>query len=284
MAYTSGLKSKPTRIRLSSVLIVTIWAVHFFWVVISPLTVRHQTFDVALSNPLLRWVNERRLRAVAQKESSRLLSDVLLENQQMKVQIQTLTNQQRQWGQDRESMEGLAQMLDLQKSMSLNATVAEVTYHARPRFFGTLVINKGTREGLEIDQPVISPQGVVGRVWSVGLHQSKILPADAPNIGMAVYMSASKSTGILQGYSDNQAEILYLRSEKAVQPGESVFTSGLDNLYPRGLLVGLIKEVQREGGASRVVVQLSSRLDQLRYVLILPKRTPLENLNDPISQ
>lgn len=284
MAYTGGLKLKPFWTRGPFLIVVFIWALHFVWVFISPVSLRSQAFDTWLSRPLLQWVNARHQKEVARAEGTRLLGDVLVENQQLKEQIQALQNQQRQWDQDRESLGGLTQMLDLQKSTSAEATVAEVIYHTRPRFFGTLVINKGVSEGLKIDQPVITAQGVIGRVWSVGSHQSTILPVDAPNIGMAVYLSTSKSSGILQGRSENLGEILYLRSETSVQTGESIFTSGLDNIYPRGLLVGHVKEVRSEGGASRILVQLAPRLDQLRYVLILPHPTPLESLSEPVVQ
>lgn len=284
MAYIGGMKSKSLRSRWTFLLIGGIWTLHFIWVALSPLSIRTEVFDTRISRAVLRWMNERHQREVARIESRRVLGDVLLENQQLKEANQILQGQQRQWTLDRETLDNLSQMLELQKSTSPEATVAEVIYHPRPRFFGTFVINKGEREGLRIDQPVITTQGVIGRIWSVGIHQSKILPVDAPNIGMAVYLSRSNSSGILQGRSQNLGEILYLRSETSVQIGESIFTSGLDNIYPRGLLVGRVKEVRNEGGSTRVLVQLSPRLDQLRYVLILPPPTPLESLNDPVIQ
>ena len=80
------------------------------------------------------------------------------------------------------------------------------------------------------------------------------------------------------------AELLYLRSETSIQTGESIFTSGLDNIYPRGLLVGYVKEIRSGGGASRIFVQLAPRLDQLRYVLVLPRPLPLESLSEPVVQ
>lgn len=80
--------------------------------------------------------NARHQKEVARTEGTRLLGDVLVENQQLREQIQALQNQQRQWDQDRESLGGLTQMLDLQKSTSAVATVAEVIYHTRPRFSG----------------------------------------------------------------------------------------------------------------------------------------------------
>lgn len=284
MVYSGGLKSKPFWTRWPSWIIFFIWALHFVWVFLSPISLRSPAWDTGLSRPLLQWLDARQQKKIARVQRMQFLEEVLVENQQLRNQIQSLQDQQRQWDQDRESLEGLTQILELQKSTTAQSITAEVIYHTRPQFFGTFIINKGASEGLQIDQPVITTQGVIGRVWSVGSHQSKILPVDAPNIGMAVYLSASKSSGILQGRSNNMAELLYLRSETSVQTGESIFTSGLDNIYPRGLLVGFVKEIRSEGGASRIFVQLAPRLDQLRYVLVLPHPLPLESLSEPVVQ
>ena len=126
------------------------------------------------------------------------------------------------------------------------------------------------------DQGVIAPEGVVGRIWSVSATQSEVLPADAPNASIGVMLARSRAAGVLQGTGSNRGEIRYINNQEVVQPGEAVYTSGLDRVFPRGLLVGYVTEVKPGDLELRVKVALAAPLRRLPAVLILPPMPPLE--------
>jgi len=65
-------------------------------------------------------------------------------------------------------------------------------------------------------------------------------------------------------------------NQEVVQPGEAVLTSGLDRVFPRGLLVGYVAEVAKGDLELRVIVNLSAPLDRVNLVLVLPPQPPLE--------
>jgi len=65
-------------------------------------------------------------------------------------------------------------------------------------------------------------------------------------------------------------------NQEVVQVGEAVLTSGLDRVFPRGLLVGYVAEVTQGDLELKVVVNLSAPLDRLNAVLLLPPQPPLE--------
>ena len=149
-------------------------------------------------------------------------------------------------------------------------------FRTRPEPFGGLILDEGLDRGLVPDQGVLAPEGVVGRLWSVGPTQSKVLPADAPNASVAVMLARSRATGVLQGLGAGRAVIRYLSNQEVVQPGEAVYTSGLDRVFPRGLLVGYVNQVRKGDLELQVTVQLAAPLDRVHLVLILPAQPPLE--------
>lgn len=143
--------------------------------------------------------------------------------------------------------------------------------------FGGLILEGGKDRGFQPDQGVIAPEGVVGRLWSVGATQSEVLSADAPNASIGVMLARSRATGVLQGLGYNQGVIRYLNNQEVVQPGEAVYTSGLDRVFPRGLLVGYVTEAKPGDLELKVTVALSAPLRRLPAVLILPPASPLED-------
>lgn len=167
-------------------------------------------------------------------------------------------------------------LLGLKKQLPLDLKAARIIANVRKAPFGGMVIDQGADLGLVADQGVMCPQGVVGRLWSVGAKQSSVLPLDAYNASTAVMLGRSRATGVLQGVGPGRAEIRYIGSQEVVQVNEPVFTSGLDGVFPRGLLVGYVSAVHPEDVELRVEVTLTAPLDRLNVVLILPPRPEIQ--------
>ncbi|HEU4952898.1 MAG TPA: rod shape-determining protein MreC [Holophagaceae bacterium] len=168
------------------------------------------------------------------------------------------------------------QLLGLKQRLPLSTRAARVLLTPVGAPFGGLILDAGRDAGLTEDQGVLAPEGVVGRIWSVGATQSEVLPADAPNASIAVMLARSRATGVLQGLGSNQAAIRYLNNQEVVQAGEAVYTSGLDQVFPRGLLVGYVTEVKPGDLELQVKVALAAPLRRLPLALILPAQPPLE--------
>lgn len=166
--------------------------------------------------------------------------------------------------------------LGLRQQLPLELKAARVLANTRNAPFGGLLIDRGRDFGLQADQGVLAPEGVVGRLWQVAPTQSSVLPLDAYNASTSVMLGRSRATGVLQGTGPGRAEIRYISSQEVVQPGEPVFTSGLDRVFPRGLLVGYVSTVRPKDIELRVEVSLSAPFDRLHLVLLLPPSPPLE--------
>ncbi len=168
-------------------------------------------------------------------------------------------------------------LLGLKKQLPLPLTKgARVIVNVRKAPFGGMLIDQGSDAGLVADQGILCPEGVVGRIWTVGRQQSSVLPLDSYNASTAVMLGRSRATGILQGVGPGRAEIRYISSQEQVQPGEPVLTSGLDRVFPRGLLVGYVTAVHPRDVELNLEVSLSAPLDRVLLVLILPPHPEME--------
>lgn len=194
----------------------------------------------------------------------------------LRQQVQALQTAQMETGPQLADGAAAVQLLGLKTKVPLATKAARVLVAPVGAPFGGLILDGGADMGFVRDQGVIAPEGVVGRLWSVGATQSEVLPADAPNASIAVMLARSRATGVLQGTGSNRAEIRYLNNQEVVQPGEAVYTSGLDRVFPRGLLVGYVSDVKPGDLELQVSVALSAPLRRLPAVLILPLPTPLE--------
>jgi rod shape-determining protein MreC len=167
-------------------------------------------------------------------------------------------------------------LLGLKRLLPLEFRAARVIVNVRKAPFGGMILNQGAEAGLVPDQGVIAPEGVVGRLWDVGPTQASLLPLDAYNASTGVMLARSRATGVLQGLGPGKAAIRYIGNQEVVQVGEPVFTSGLDRVFPRGLLVGYVSAVQPHDVELHVEVVLAAPLDRVGLVLILPAHPQME--------
>jgi len=172
-------------------------------------------------------------------------------------------------------------VLGLKRLLPIGTQTARVIANNRNAPNGGIVIDMGEDYGLVEDQGVICADGVVGRIWKVGISQSVVLPLDAYNASASVMLARSRATGVLQGVAEGLAVIRYINSQETVQVGEPVYTSNLDNVFPKGMLVGHVSEVTMEASVGgrlemNVMVNIAAPLDRLGILFVLPPPVSLE--------
>lgn len=257
--------------------VILLWLGHGAWVLLGPRPGRAWTEAAGtLSRPAQglasRWEGWR----AARRERARTFEQTRAENARLAAELAQMKAQAAQEAPRLAEAEEAIRLLGLRRQIPLEVKAARVRFSTRPAAFGGLILDRGQDLGLVQDQGVIAPEGIVGRLWSVGPTQSKVLPADAPNASVAIMLMRSRATGVLQGLGSGRALVRYVSNQEVVQVGEAVLTSGLDRVFPRGLLVGYVAEVAQGDLELRVVVNLAAPLDRVPAVLILPPEPPLE--------
>jgi rod shape-determining protein MreC len=257
--------------------LAALWAGHAAWVLSGPRA--GSAFGAALSTaarPAESLASAFRGWRLRRAERASSLDAAQAELAQLRQQVAALQAAQMEVGPKLSEADAATELLGLKQRLPLQTRAARVIAAPVGAAFGGLILDRGADAGLSADQGVIAPQGVVGRIWSVGAEESEVLPADAPNASIAVMVARSRATGVLQGLGSNMGEIRYLNNQEVVQPGEAVYTSGLDRVFPRGLLVGYVSEVKPGDLELQVKVAIAAPLRRLPMALILPSLPKLE--------
>ena len=168
-------------------------------------------------------------------------------------------------------------LLGLKKRLPIEMQPVRILANNRDAPWGGIVIDSGEDQGLVEDQGIICAEGVVGRIWSVGQMQSIVLPLDAYNASTSVMLARSRTKGVLQGSKwPGLAVIRYISNQEAIQIGEPVYTSGLDQIFPPGMLIGYVSEVSPGLLEMDIVVTIAAPLDKLGILFVLPSTPKLE--------
>lgn len=112
-------------------------------------------------------------------------------------------------------------------------------------YSNTVIINAGEKDGIKENMTVIADEGLVGHVISVTDHTAKVQTIIDTATAVTSTISTTKDTIIVQGTLDNKGELkaTYIPTDASVIQGDSVETSGIGGIYPKGIHIGTIKEV-----------------------------------------
>jgi rod shape-determining protein MreC len=140
-------------------------------------------------------------------------------------------------------------------------------------WFKTVIIDRGSLQGVEKDQPVVTNEGLVGRVVSVSPISSRVLliTDERHGAGAVVAQTAeNRLVGILKGKNQSLCELKVITEVSKLENGEQVITSGQDQLYPRGLLIGRVKNLTDPAVIPAAIdVEPAAALQKLETVAVL---------------
>jgi rod shape-determining protein MreC len=170
--------------------------------------------------------------------------------------------------------ERLRALLDLRPSITVRTLAAEVMFEAADPYSRKVFIDRGQTQGVVPGAPVINEAGVLGQVTRVfPLSAEVTLLADRDAAIPVLNLRTQQRSVAFGGGAGVQAgmELRYLSGNADVQVGDEMRTSGLDGVYPAGLPVGRVTQVERraEGGFARVLLAPAAASDGVRHVLVL---------------
>jgi len=164
----------------------------------------------------------------------------------------------------------LQNLLKLQQSTPLQTMAAVLIGGGASPDFLTVSIDKGTRDGLRQDLAVMAPPGVVGRIILPGIRASKVQLLIDRNAAAGVLIERSRAQGIVVGSGSDRLYMDFVAGGADLLVGDRVVTSGIDGIYPKGLVVGQIESFGREAGAYQdVVVRPAVVFSTLEAVLVV---------------
>jgi rod shape-determining protein MreC len=165
----------------------------------------------------------------------------------------------------------LRKLLSIKDDFKHRTVVARVIDNNRTTLFKTLLINKGTADGLRVGLPVLADRGVVGRIIESSWHASRVLLMIDDNSNIDALIQRSRAQGILQGAGSAGCNMKYISRVEDVQTGDVVLSSGLAGVFPKGLLLGVVTGASRREGGLFQKIDVSPAVDfsKLEEVLAL---------------
>jgi rod shape-determining protein MreC len=171
------------------------------------------------------------------------LRHVRQQNQELTEQVRRLQLEQASLLEDARQGQRLQALLAFKEHYIYSTVPAQVIGTAGTDQSRILYIDKGAKDGLKPDMAVITPDGIVGKLKDVFAHTAQVLMISDQTSGAGVLLETTRLRGVLRGNALGQPQIINLLPDERVKPGERVITSGGDQIYPRGLPVGVVDQV-----------------------------------------
>jgi len=166
--------------------------------------------------------------------------------------------------------EELAQLLDLKSRTNFATAAAEVLAGSATPEFRTITIGKGKADGLKPDMAVVSPNGVVGRVILPSAGAAKVQLLVDRNAAAGALIERSRSQGIAVGAGTALLRLDFASDTADIRVGDTVVTSGIDGIYPKGFVIGKVIQADRAGGSYRgIQIQPAVDFASLESVLVV---------------
>jgi len=182
--------------------------------------------------------------------------------------------------------ERLKTLLDAQDTYAaLDPIYAKVIARDAGPWFKTFSLNRGSNDGVSKGMAVVNGDGLIGRVYEVGLNYSKVITIIDTRSAVACLMQRTRDNGVMRGQisdSDSAAEcyVYYLPNVNSITPGDVVVTSGTDSLYPKGLKIGMVSALSLDAGSEGTYAIVAPSVDFQRIEEVFILRTVIETDND----
>lgn len=199
-----------------------------------------------------------------------------VENARLREDVERLNQQVARLGETAAAAQRLEKLLGFREQIPYRAVSARVVGRDPANWFATILIDRGSTDGVVRNAPVVAAEGAVGRVIEVTPFTARVLLLADPRSAVSVLLQQSRDIGVAEGTGGDVLHLKYLSRAKSVQIGDPVVTSGQGGVFPQGIIVGRLEKLFDTGKVFKEgVVRPSADLGHLEEILILvPETTP----------
>jgi len=169
----------------------------------------------------------------------------------------------------------LRHLFDFKKTLTDEVIAAEVIGKDPSAWFQTIIIDKGSADGVLKGLPVVASEGIVGQVTDAAVHYSKVLLITDGNSAVDALVQRTRARGLVQGYRSGLCTLKYVLRKDDVTSQDIIVTSGLDGVFPKGLRVGYVSKVIRRNSGifQEVDVTPYTDFEKIEEVLVILNKT-----------
>lgn len=195
------------------------------------------------------------------QEETQLLRE---KNVQLSLKMETMLQAESQFNR-------MKSLVGFKQDSSLTLLAGQVVNMGASSNLSSVTLDIGSNHGVKVGQPVVVPEGVVGKTVVVGENTTVVQIINDVNYRLSVRIIPSGTAGILQFLDNNICEVRELQKNSEISIGDKVVTSGFSQIYPKNLPVGEVVEVLDERGSFQKVarIRIKPNLSALMYVFIV---------------
>jgi rod shape-determining protein MreC len=211
----------------------------------------------------------------ALQNTSRENEQLRRENDELKMQVNQLQSKATE-------ADRLALLLNFHKShLNVPMLGARVIATSAGTASATIVLDRGSRDGIRRNMGVITPEGVVGKVVEVYDDSAAVLLLTDKDSGVGAMLGNSRIQSPVGGTGEPLLAMKYVANDDVVNLGEHVVTSGMDKIFPRDLPIGTIAEIKPGSPFKSIRIRPSANLSRLEEVIVLLSLQPLQLKQEP---
>jgi rod shape-determining protein MreC len=198
------------------------------------------------------------------------LRGVRAENRELKAQIEQMRLEQVRLSEDAAQARRLQNLLSFKEQVVAKTVAAQVIGSSGSDMSRIVYIDKGENAGIARDMAVITADGVVGKVLLVYGSVSQVLLISDQSSGVGAILEKTRLQGVLKGTTNGEVTLERVMADEQVPIGETVLTSGGDQIFPKGLPVGTVaKVVNGKDLFLNIKIKPAANLSKLEEVLVL---------------
>lgn len=162
------------------------------------------------------------------------------ENVSLHRKVADLTAENLKLRQTDSDLRRLRALLGYSEQFQLQTTMAEAIMLDTAGRFKSMVLDRGSASGIEVNDAVVNANGLIGRVVLTTADMSKVQLVIDNNCSVGVLLERTRREGVLRGDGTGNAQLYDIPSLADVQPGDQILTAGIDGIYPKGIPVGTV--------------------------------------------
>ncbi len=207
------------------------------------------------------------------------------ENVYLRKKIERLEDDLFQMEEIRRENFRLKQMLNYSEDIGQEKILAQVIGWDSANQFKVLRLNRGGNDGIKLMSPVITHMGLVGYIYRVGPNYADVLTILDPNNRVDAISERTRTHGIVEGVFNYRCALKYVSRTEPIEVGDKLMTAGVGGIYPKGIKVGMITDIDRETSGMTLGVEITPSVDfrKLEEVIVILPRPQVTALLVPTT-
>lgn len=203
--------------------------------------------------------------------------DLKRENKELNERVEVLERELLEKHELEKENKRLKDLLDFATDNDkITVTGARVIAKNPGSWFNIMLIDKGTKDGVDVNMAVVTERGLVGRVFQVGPNWAKVRTIVDGQSSVSGIIERTRDNGLIKGNSgvdlnEGMCRMIYLPLDTDLKPGDKVLTSGLGDIFPKGIYIGEITEIidEKRDFFKTAIIEPGVDFERLEEVLVI---------------